>query len=135
MSVIERRQTMSDVIDCVFIVRGQERADARILMCARGDGPRDLPSRGGPGTRTVKPFDPAAHRPKMPTDAKVTTRWSKARIKKELVQFLDTQNVGEWPSDDEFVHAGRGPLLRQVDLTGGALHWAREPGISTQRQT
>ena len=135
MSVIERRQTMSEVIDCVFIVRGRGRADARILACGRGDAPPDLPSRGGPGIRTIKPFDPAAHRLIVPADARGTPGWSKTRIKKELLQFLDTQKTDEWPSDDEFVQAGRGPLLRQIDLAGGASRRTREPRIDAKSQT
>ena len=30
------------------------------------------------------------------------------------------------------MHEGRGPLLREVDLTGGPPRWAREPGIDAK---
>jgi len=134
MSVIERRQAISEMIDAVFIVRGRGPAEERILVCARGDGPLDLPSRGRLGSGPLEAFEPAAHRLLSRPNVQDSPRWSETRIKDELAQFLATRKRRDWPPDDEFVHEGRGPLLRQIDMTGGPPRWTREPGISATRR-
>jgi hypothetical protein len=126
MSVIERRQVMSEMIDSVFIVRGKGSAEERILVCARGEGPLDLPSRGKLGNGPIRPFEPAAHRLISRRGIQDAPRWSDSRIRDGLALFWATRKHRGWPSDDEFVHAGCvrccGRLILRVDLRAG-----REP--------
>ena len=49
-----------------------------------------------------------------------------SRIRQELAEFLSAQKVDGWPNNDHFVHEGRGPLLRQLELSGGAMRWMSE---------
>ena len=61
-------------------------------------------------------------------DATFVPAWPASRVKSELVAFLATQPGHLWPADDQFVCTGHGPLLRELEGTGGAAHWRREIG-------
>jgi hypothetical protein len=60
-------------------------------------------------------------------DRHVTIRaappWPERRIRDELSEFLEGLTI--WPSAQEFLTAGRGPLLRQIDSQGGQDAWGR----------
>lgn len=51
--------------------------------------------------------------------------WAERRIESELREYV----VGGWPRDEEFTAAGRGPLLAQVNATGGPVRWARRIAV------
>ena len=125
MSVIERRQLMGQAIEAVFVARGAGTVHDRTFVCPRGGVPIDLPTRG-PNRGRMTRFDPKAHRTVVYTRPATEPCWSDARIRHELTQFLSARNRQPWPAADEFVYAGRGPLLRQVDATGGRLYWASQ---------
>jgi DNA invertase Pin-like site-specific DNA recombinase len=95
MSVLERREAMARLIDEVMVSRGAAPVAQRVAIRARDSGEAvDV----GPST----------------------ARWEDARIEAELREFASEA----WPSDDEFIAAGRGPLLREVNATGGPPRWA-----------
>ncbi len=125
MSVVERRTAMSEVIDAIFVVRGKGRPEQRLFVCARGEGPGGLPRQGHPA-QPISPVDLAKLRRASPADVADVDPWPESRVKQELVAFLSTQSADTWPADEHFVHEGRGPLLRQLELTGGPPRWRRE---------
>lgn len=115
----QRRALMCELIDCAFVAR-REAGQARIFVCARGDAPVDLCQRGN-RRPSLQPFHPEGIPQVQP--ALRTTTWRKKRIATELADFLALWNEDRWPSDEEFVFAGRGPLLRQINQTGGPVRW------------
>lgn len=127
LSISERKREMSAQIDAIFVVRGRGRPENRIIVCGRGEGPNDLPQRGRIGSPTER-FHVAGLRTSCTADTAVVPSWPASRVKSELIAFLATQPGKGWPADDQFVHAGQGPLLRQLERTGGTPYWHREVG-------
>ncbi|MGI8593638.1 MAG: recombinase family protein [Solirubrobacteraceae bacterium] len=91
MSMDDRRESLGELIDCVFVMRGDREPDERLFVCARGEGPLELPARGGRG-RGARPFDPSECRRTRPAAAVSPRRpasWSGSRIRAELSAFLE----------------------------------------------
>lgn len=97
LSVIERREAMARLIGRVEVSRGEAPVDRRVVV-----RPRELAG----GSVDVGPMK---------------ARWKTARVEAELRDFVG----GEWPSDEQFIAAGRGPLLREVNASGGPAWWER----------
>jgi hypothetical protein len=57
------------------------------------------------------------------TQARLRPAWARARIQRELEEFL--QDATEWPSYRDFRRAGRQQLRDQVTRSGGARLWAK----------
>jgi DNA invertase Pin-like site-specific DNA recombinase len=144
MPVTARRDAIASVLDCGFARRGSGPLAERFWACPRGEGPHDLVARLRIA-RTPIAFDPVAY-----TTVKVAPapRWPLRRIREELREFLaersreasrglvDTHETPtQWPSEHQFLIEGRGPLLRQIDATGGQDAWARRVGVPWRRTT
>jgi DNA invertase Pin-like site-specific DNA recombinase len=128
MSIVERREAIADVIDCVFVWRGRRNIRGRTHICYRGQAPPDLPSRGVRRSRfrTIRRQElPPAPKLKKPS------AWPKRRIKGELEAFLAP--YGTWPPSFAFYREGRGPLYERVVRTGGPGYWARQLGFKPPR--
>jgi Fic family protein len=85
-----------------------------------------LVTRGaGPSTRYVFPGAVAspqrAPRPGRPT------KWTDAKIEKELRVFLNGR--GDWPAPSEFRSAGKGALYAAATKAGGITRWRRIVGL------
>jgi DNA invertase Pin-like site-specific DNA recombinase len=130
MTITERREAISTVIECAFIERGGEPLAQRLWICPRGQGPAELPARGC-RPKTIRSFTrgdaPATVSPQPEPP------WPLGRIREELAAYV--AGVGRWPGEQEFLDAGYGPLLRQVDETGGQDAWARRVGVAYRRST
>jgi hypothetical protein len=99
MSVIERRATMAALIDSAMVARGAGSVAGRVSIRSRG---------------CTEPLAPPVPNP----------RWEERRIEQELRESV----VDGWPHDEEFIAAGRGPLLREIHASGGPARWARRIG-------
>jgi len=130
MSVEERRAAIAEVIDCIFVSRNPGTADDRLFICYRGQAPVDLP-RPGSEKSEFKRFDPAAIA--RPRKKRSPRRWSQARVRAALTEFLGERE--DWPSVDEFLAAGRGPLYSQVLRCGGLRIWARRMNVRQPLRT
>lgn len=131
LSISERRQKMSAIVDTVFVLRGRGRPEDRVIVCARGEGPADVPRRGRIGSSPA-PAHIAQLHARAASSVVDPPAWSEDRIRRELAAYLAIQSGERWPTDDRFVHDGRGPLLRQLELSGGAPYWHREIGSEAQ---
>jgi len=139
MTVEKRREALSELIDCVYVTRGDRDPDERLFVCARGEGPPELPARGGRG-RGARPFDPSECRRTRPAAAISPRRgasWSEERIRETLAAFLERDEHTAWPLDEVFLAAGHGQLIEQVWRSGGPQRWAAEVGVArdARRQT
>jgi DNA invertase Pin-like site-specific DNA recombinase len=116
----QRRAAMGELIDCVFVFRREPNQERVLFVCARGDAPLDLPHRGrrSPGLLS---FQPGRTPRAEPTADEV--RWTDAQIEAGLDEFLAGWTHSRWPADEDFIFAGRGPLLRQINHTGGPVRW------------
>jgi hypothetical protein len=92
---------MARLIEHVEVGRGYAPVEQRVAVVPRGE-------------RTAMP---------APAPARV---WAERRIETELGEYV----VDGWPRDEEFTAAGRGPLLAQVNATGGPARWARRIAVS-----
>jgi DNA invertase Pin-like site-specific DNA recombinase len=119
MTIGERRRAIATVVDCVFVVRGAAPASRRALIARRGDAPVDLPA----GERSVATRGPLAAPERGWYRPANVRRHDDACIVRELRAFI---GAGPWPDDAVFQAAGRGPLLHEVELSGGPHRWARE---------
>ena len=122
LGVDERRTAMSELIDCVFVFPGEPGGSdpTRLFVCARGDAPLDLPHRGR-RSKPIQPFSANDASRTIPFDNE--RAWPNQRIRRGLEEFLAEQRADTWPTEEEFICAGRGPLLRQLNKTGGAARW------------
>jgi site-specific DNA recombinase len=102
LSVTERRDAIARLIDRVEVSRGSAPVSERVVVL-----PRET------GTGPVEMGSPKA-------------RWKGARVEAALRDFVR----GKWPHDEQFIAAGRGPLLREVNATGGPPRWARIIGAT-----
>ncbi len=127
----ERREIMGELIDCVFVFRREVGRRERLFVCARGDAPVDLPHRGR-RSKGLIPFQPEG----IPCAAPATdeSRWTKQQISTSLDEFLSAWSGSRWPVEEEFIFAGRGPLLRQINRTGGSTQWTRGTSWSHLRR-
>jgi DNA invertase Pin-like site-specific DNA recombinase len=125
MSVEERRKALGEVIDCVFVWRGRDSVIARTHICYRGQAPPNLP-RVGSKRANQRPIG----RDQLATEPAIAppSRWTKARIRRDLEDFLSERDA--WPSPNVFCREGRGPLLARVMRTGGPGAWAQRLGIN-----
>jgi hypothetical protein len=57
--------------------------------------------------------------------------WTEQRIRSELTQFCAGRDV--WPSEREFIAAGRLPLYAAASRSGGIARWAIELGLVRRR--
>ena len=126
MSISERRVAMTRTIEAIVVVRGPRPSSERIFICPRGDA---LPH-GGRLDEPITPDSLAALRHGARVEVEQNDPWPEARVRQELAEFLAGQKAHHWPKDDHFVHEGRGPLLRQLGLHGGAPRWIREFGLA-----
>jgi DNA invertase Pin-like site-specific DNA recombinase len=122
LSLAERRAQMSVLIDCVFVFR-RELAVERFFVCARGDAPVELPWRCN-RLLGLEPFDPGPVEPARPSDDEPA--WPQELIRESLQEVLAERSDHRWPSAEQLVHDGRGPLLRQIERSGGPAAWADE---------
>ena len=77
LTVRERRQAISEVIDCVFVTRGWGNIGERAFVCFRGEQPPDLPSRGAHrpvSIPLIRLLCQPRRRPKLPP------KWDRSRI-------------------------------------------------------
>jgi hypothetical protein len=118
--VERRRARMAALLDCVFVWRRGSAAE-RFFVCARGDAPPELPCRGN-RELAIEPFDPGALEPVRPLDSGPS--WPREQVRAAFDEFLLERDDTRWPSDEEFVYAGRGPLLRQLEGGGDLSAWA-----------
>ena len=130
LTVDQRRARMGELIDCGFVSR-RGSGEERIFVCARGHAPVDL-SQHGNRRGSLQPFDPGGTPQAQPGPP--VTAWHRQRIAAELAAFLKTYTPERWPSDEEFVFAGRGPLLRQINHTGGPLRWSAATSLRPRRR-
>ena len=59
--------------------------------------------------------------------------WTDERIRSDLEEFCRGRVV--WPTQREFVAAGRGHLYHAASHRGGVAHWATELGLARDRQS
>jgi DNA invertase Pin-like site-specific DNA recombinase len=120
LNVEQRRAAMSELIDCVFVFPREPNQERMLFVCARGDAPLDLPHRGrrSPGLLSFQP----GRTPRAEPTAD-EARWTDAQINAGLEEFLGGWAESRWPADEDFIFAGRGPLLRQINRTGGPVRW------------
>jgi DNA invertase Pin-like site-specific DNA recombinase len=129
MSVQERRKAMQASLIAVFVQRGRGLPEQRMFICASPQDSERLPRRGKIATRII-PIElgslvlrPYAIRDQAPC-------WPERRIRGELRRFLGDRK--RWPDAQQFIQAGQGPLLRQIERSGDAPRWARELGMSVR---
>jgi hypothetical protein len=130
MDLLQRRAELARLIDCVFVFRGTDHHE-RIFLCARGDGPVDLPERYGKGP--IRPFDPSQCRRTQTRAATKPHRpsWTVARIRNELAAYLADASI--MPNADQFMAHGRSKLYEQILTRGGTRHWAKLAGVGHPR--
>jgi hypothetical protein len=58
-------------------------------------------------------------------------QWTENRIRLELEEFCAGHEV--WPTEREFVEAGKGPLYRAASRTGGIGYWADQLRLPRRR--
>jgi DNA invertase Pin-like site-specific DNA recombinase len=131
LSVEERRDAMAEQIECVFVARGRRSVSDRVFICERGDQIFRTP-RGKAATQ-IRSFDPNEHRLIAPASADPKPRWPTSRVRAELAAYLESGEEPDWPTEERFVEAGRGPLLREVVATGGPTRWCLELGLPAPR--
>lgn len=122
MSIVERREVLAKVIDCVIVSRGRWDIDQRVMVCPTGTAPASLVRRN---TRFA-PVRSYTLRKGWITPAMLparTLRWPRERLEHELGRFLDGWTI--WPSEGAFRRRGRARLLRQVEIQGGTPYWAK----------
>lgn len=129
LSVAERRARMSVLLDCVFVFR-KGSAPQRFFACARGQGPAELPWRGNRELE-LQAFQSGEVEPVSMTDQ--APAWPSTRVREALGEALGERSEGRWPSDEELVYVGRGPLLRQIERRGGPAAWA-DPSTGYSRR-
>jgi len=139
MTIDERRAALAQVIDCVFVSRGHRSPDERLFVCARGEGPAELPTRGA-DLHVSRPFDPQEcrrSRPPMAISPTPAPSWGEQRLREGLAGFFADGACKSWPPDDVFAAAGHGQLIEQVWRSGGPQRWAPEIGVAIRagRQT
>lgn len=127
MSLVEQRQLIRTVLDCVFITRGRRPVEERLTIFRAGAGPTDLPSPRDAHSR-LRPFElpdrPAAI--EMPTAE--LCPWPPDTLRQRLRRF--TRGRTSWPTPVEFTRAGRHVLLRQTVFHGGERYWATQLGLN-----
>jgi DNA invertase Pin-like site-specific DNA recombinase len=127
MSVAERRQAISELIDCVFIRPGAGPVHERAFICRRGEAPVDLPMTGWP-RRQLSPFRPAECEGAASKRRRPQPRaWSEERITKALRFILADYET--WPTYEQFQLAGQARLYGQILGRGGTYSWALRTGI------
>jgi DNA invertase Pin-like site-specific DNA recombinase len=119
----ERRAVIAQVIDCVFVSRGQLHAEDRVTICRAGTAPQ-LPSTSAHHGGGARPFTAHASHELPPL-----VPWSAKRIQRELAEYLRGQRT--WPSATSFVSAGRRRLYDQVLRHAGVSCWAHHFGLPT----
>jgi hypothetical protein len=55
--VLQRRELLSKIVDCVFVAPGRRHPERRVTLCPTGTAPRMLPTRGDKG-RVNHPINP-----------------------------------------------------------------------------
>ena len=129
LGVPERRRLMAELIDCAFASkRGEEHP--RIFACARGDAPVDLPQRGN-RRDALHPFHPYSGRRAEPV---TRPTWTDQQITTVLASFLVEWHETRWPTDEELVFAGYGPLMREINQTGGPTRWGATGSLRPKRR-
>jgi DNA invertase Pin-like site-specific DNA recombinase len=124
----ERRDLIGLLIDCVFVLPPPGGARQRLVVCARGQAPEDLPgSQGRSRYRSPRPFDPGECRASVHLRSSGVDRWPEGRVRAALGPLLAGRS--RWPTFPEFQAAGLGLLHRQVELRGGPASWARRYGL------
>lgn len=122
LSIAERRAAISQVLDAAFVLRGGRGAHERLVVCARGDAPDGM-SREQRVAHPLQPVNVRELRALSAENVEASPAWPHRRINDELHAFLTGHARDDWPTADEFAHAGRGPLFRQLELTGGVAAW------------
>lgn len=131
MSVLERREVLAKVIDCVLVARGRFDIDSRVMVCPTGTAPATLMRANKRNahlhTYTLRKgwITPGT----LPTRV---VRWPRERVEHELRHFLQGWTI--WPSEAAFRKRGRTRLLRQVELHGGIVHWANHFDMPLKRR-
>jgi hypothetical protein len=69
--------------------------------------------------------------PRRPRSASAR-RWSDERLERELREFC--RGRSSWPTEREFLAAGRGRLYRAASLYGGIASWQRRLGLGAPRR-
>ena len=119
----ERRAVIAQVIDCVFVTRGQLHAEDRVTICRAGTAPQ-LPSTSAHDGGGARPFTAHGSHEFPPL-----VPWSAKRIQRELAEYLHGQRT--WPPATAFVSAGRRRLYDQVLRHAGVNCWAHHFGLPT----
>jgi DNA invertase Pin-like site-specific DNA recombinase len=108
LSISERRVALEALIDRIELSPGTAPVEQRIVVIPKQHVLADGPDRFAP----APPAEP---------------RWSSAAVRHGVAQAV--AELGRWPSAEELTARGEGPLLREIELTGGPPRWAREVGV------
>lgn len=119
----KRRGVIAQVINCVFVSRGQLHAEDRVTVCRAGTAPQ-LPSTSAHHGGGARPFTADANH-----DLPALVPWPAKRIERELAAYLHGQRT--WPTATSFVTAGRRRLYDQVLRHAGVMCWAHHFGLPT----
>jgi DNA invertase Pin-like site-specific DNA recombinase len=126
MPLSQRRELVSQVFACAFVMRGQRRIASRLHVYRHGCAPSyALPAHERP-VRRPGPFDPALCGRDVRLRA-APEEWGAARIKTELEPFVAGRSA--WPSFVEFQKAGLALLHAQMQRFRRPTGWAAEFGI------
>lgn len=126
----ERRDLIARLIDCAFVLPPPGPAEKRLVVCARGQAPDDLPASAGQWrTRSPRPrpFDRAECRGSIRLGSRAARRWPEEHVRAALEPLLAGRS--NWPTFPEFQTAGLGLVHRQIELHGGPRLWARCYGL------